>query len=59
MKFLFITLTLILFSCQGYPDKTIERREDSLIENTNLKIKILKERGDSVEKANVKRGAGH
>ncbi|MBI2722954.1 MAG: hypothetical protein HYX39_12340 [Bacteroidetes bacterium] len=59
MKFLFITLTLILFSCQGYPDKTLQRREDSLMESTNLKIKILKERGDSVEKANVKRTGDH
>jgi len=49
MKFFYIPLVIFLSSCANHDDNTA-------IEQTNLKIKVLKQRGDSVEKANVERG---
>lgn len=59
MKFLYIPIIVVLFSCNNNTSKRVQSREDSLVESANLKIKILKERGDSIEKANVKRTDDH
>lgn len=59
MKFLYITIIIVLFSCNNNTSDGVQSREDSLTESANLKIKILKERGDSIEKANVKRTGDH
>ncbi|MBA3663033.1 MAG: hypothetical protein H0W61_02345 [Bacteroidetes bacterium] len=49
MKLFYIPVFIFLLSCSHHGD-------DTSVETTNLKIKVLKERGDSVEKANVARG---
>lgn len=48
MKLFYLPVFLMLFSCSGNNSNTREQ--------TDLKIKVLRERGDSIEKANVNRG---
>lgn len=55
MKIQFITLVFLLFSCENDADKKTKSQHDSLVESANLKIKLLQQRGDSIEAANVTR----
>lgn len=51
MKFFNIAIAVLFLSC----NEATQLPQDPLIEASNLKIKLLKQRGDSIEKANTAR----
>jgi len=52
MKSLLLLPAILLVSCIAGENETEMSAQDSLIENTNIKIEQLKAKGDSLEKVN-------
>lgn len=59
MKIFYIAIAFSLLSCNDHSSNKIQSKQDSLIKCTNQKIKLLQQRGDSIEKANVARPSKH